>query len=73
MVVLFFNFYFLFLVVLGHHCLIGLFLVVVNGGYSLVTVPGLLAYLIVQLIKNPPAMQETPVQLLGWVYLREKG
>ena len=24
------------------------------------------ASLIVQLIKNPPAMQETPVQFLGW-------
>ena len=24
------------------------------------------ASLIVQLVKNPPAMQETPVQFLGW-------
>ena len=24
------------------------------------------ASLVAQLIKNPPAMQETPVQLLGW-------
>jgi len=61
------------LAVLGLHYLLGLFLVVVNKGYSLVTVPGLLASLIAQLIKNPPAMQETPIQFLGWVYLREKG
>ena len=31
------------------------------------------ASLIVQLVKNPPAMQETPVQLLGWEDLLEKG
>ena len=29
--------------------------------------------MIAQLLKNPPAMQETPVQLLGWEDLLEKG
>jgi len=29
--------------------------------------------LVVQLIKNPPAMQETPVPFLGWEDLLEKG
>ena len=24
------------------------------------------ASLVVQLVKNPPAMQETPIQFLGW-------
>ena len=28
--------------------------------------------LITQLVKNPPAMQETPVQFLGWEDLLEK-
>ena len=31
------------------------------------------ASLIVQLVKNPPAMQETPVQFLGWEDPLEKG
>ena len=31
------------------------------------------ASLIAQLLKNPPAMQETPVQFLGWEDLLEKG
>ena len=31
-----------------------------------------MAYLIAQLVKNPPAMQETPVGFLGWEYLLEK-
>ena len=31
------------------------------------------ASLMAQLVKNPPAMQETPVQLLGWEDPREKG
>ena len=36
--------------------------------------PGSLrASLIVQLVKNPPAMQETPVRFLGWEDLLEKG
>ena len=30
-------------------------------------------YLIAQLVKNPPAMQETPVQFLGWEDSLEKG
>ena len=29
--------------------------------------------LIAQLVKNPPAMQETLVQFLGWEYPLEKG
>ena len=29
--------------------------------------------LIAQLVKNPPAMQETPVGFLGWEDLLEKG
>ena len=28
---------------------------------------------VTQLVKNPPAMQETPVQSLGWDYPLEKG
>ena len=31
------------------------------------------AFLIAQLVKNPPAMQETPVRLLGWDDPLEKG
>ena len=31
------------------------------------------ALLIAQLVKNPPAMQETLVQYLGWKDLLEKG
>ena len=31
------------------------------------------ASLIAQLVKNPPAMQETPVQFLGWEDSLEKG
>ena len=31
------------------------------------------ASLIAQFVKNPPAMQETPVQFLGWEDLLEKG
>ena len=31
------------------------------------------ASLVVQLVKNPPAMQETPVQFLDWEDLLEKG
>ena len=30
-------------------------------------------YLVTQLVKNPPAMQETLVQFLGWEDLLEKG
>ena len=29
--------------------------------------------LVVQLVKNPPAMQETPAQFLGWEDPLEKG
>ena len=31
------------------------------------------AYLVTQLVKNPPAMQETYVQSLSWEDPREKG
>ena len=31
------------------------------------------ASLLAQLVKNPPAMQETPVQFLGWGDPLEKG
>ena len=31
------------------------------------------ASLIAQLVKNPPTLQETPVQFLGWEDLLEKG
>ena len=31
------------------------------------------ASLVVQLVNNPPAMQETPVQFLGWKDALEKG
>ena len=31
------------------------------------------ASLVAQLVKNPPIMQETPVQFLGWEDLLEKG
>ena len=34
--------------------------------------PGI-ASLIAQLVKSPPAMQETTVQFLGWEDLLEKG
>ena len=40
----------------------------VSGGLQ-----GMGASLIVQLVKNPPAMQETPVQFLGREDLLEKG
>ena len=32
-----------------------------------------LNFLIGQLVKNPPAMQETPIQFLGWADPLEKG
>ena len=35
--------------------------------------PSRLASLLAQLVKNPPAMQETLVQFLGWEDLLEKG
>ena len=37
------------------------------------TTEQLWASLIAQLVKNPPAKQETPVQLLGWEDPLEKG
>ena len=38
-----------------------------------VTISSSGASLIAQLVKNPPAMQETPVQFLGWEDPLEKG
>ena len=35
--------------------------------------PYLLGFPVTQLVKNLPAMQETPVQSLGWEYPQEKG
>ena len=67
---------------LGFLCCVGFSLVAASRGNSLVTVGGLLVVvaslatessLIGQLVKNPPAMQETPVQLLGWEDPLEKG
>ena len=45
------------------------------SGWAFVVVASLAAEssLIGQLVKNPPAMQETPVQLLGWEDPLEKG
>ena len=37
------------------------------------TINMLLASLVTQLVKNPPAMQETGVQSLDWEYLLVKG
>jgi len=36
-------------------------------------IPYIRASLIAQMVKNPPAMQETPVRFLGWEDLLEKG
>ena len=55
-----------------------------NSGVNIVTVPGMRntrlgvsssywASLVAQLVKNPPAMQETWVRSLGWEDLLEKG
>ena len=61
---------YLYLVALGVCCCVGFTLVAASKGYSLVVVCRLLfavaslvarASLIAQLVKNPPAMQETPV------------
>ena len=37
------------------------------------SLPNRWASLIAQLVRNPPAMQETPVQFLGWEDPLEKG
>ena len=44
----------------------------INSLFSLFEL-GVGASLIAQLVKNPPAMQETSVQFLGWEYPLEKG
>ena len=54
----------LFLAVLGVYRTTQVSQVVASGGCSLVVMHGLLtvmASLVAQLVKNPPAMQETPV------------
>ena len=33
----------------------------------------ILGFPLAQLVKNPPAMQETPIQFLGWEDPLEKG
>ena len=42
-------------------------------GFGVVNKAEVDVFLEVQLVKNPPAMQETPVQFLGWEYPLEKG
>ena len=44
-----------------------------TNSYLSSMIPERLASLIVQLVKNPPAMQEIPVQFLGWKDALEKG
>ena len=38
-----------------------------------ISIENIMASLIAQLVKDPPAMQETPVRFLGWEDLLEKG
>ena len=44
-----------------------------SGGGDRLPTPVFLASLVAQLVKNPPAMQETWVLSLGWEDLLEKG
>ena len=44
-----------------------------TGGVSALLHVSLWVSLIAQLVKNPPAMQETPVRFLGWEGPLEKG
>ena len=44
-----------------------------TGQYKEISVSSYWASLIAQLVKNPPAMQETLVQFLSWEDLLEKG
>ena len=44
-----------------------------TGGSNKKRLLSILASLIAQLVKNPPAMQEIPVQFLGGEVLLEKG
>ena len=37
------------------------------------TATSLVVFIVAQLVKNPPAMQDTPVQSLGWEDPLEKG
>ena len=46
---------------------------VVIGGRNILYLHCPRALLVAQLVKNPPAMQETPVQFLGWEDPLEKG
>ena len=74
--------FYLFLAALGLCCCVGFSPVAARKGYSLGVVCSLLiavaslvawASLIAQLVKNPPAMQETPVPFLGQKDPLEKG
>ena len=47
-----------------------------GGGFIIIVIINFIevqAYLTAQLVKNPPTMQETPVQFLGWEDPLEKG
>ena len=44
-----------------------------EGGYICIHIAGSWASLVAQLVKNPPAMQETWVRSLGWEDPLEKG
>ena len=44
-----------------------------NVGAGPLLSPSLLASLVAQLVKNPPATQETPVRFLGWEDSLEEG
>ena len=69
------NFLNLFIVSWVFVAMLGLSLVVANGGYSSLQYMSLLqwASLMAQVVKNPPAMQETWVRSLGWEDPLEKG
>ena len=41
--------------------------------FILIFLIGIWASLVAQTVKNPPAMQETPVRVLGWEHPLEKG
>ena len=44
-----------------------------HDGVVLLKMDGTLVFVIAQLVKNPLAMQETPVRSLGWEDPLEKG
>ena len=53
--------------------LYGLIRHVIQMDYLIPSLAAIRASLIAQLVKNPPAMQETPVRFLGWEDPLEKG